>query len=76
MPVDDWHPDLQEAAAEYGPGYVLTAFAVKEKLEERGYPGIFYMKTAEKYMNRVGPMVTKRKIEKQMNRELRKRGLK
>lgn len=72
----NWDPALQELANDYGPGYVLTAFAVKEKLEQRGYPGIGFMEAAERYMQRVGPLVLQRKAEKHLERELRKHGLK
>lgn len=73
---ENWDPELQELAAQYSPGYVLTAFAVKDKLEREGYPGIGFMEAAETYMQRVGPMVLRQKAEKQIERELRKHNLK
>jgi len=49
---------------------------VKEHLDEKGYAGIRYMETAEQYLERVGPIVVKRKVESKMNRALRRYGLK
>ncbi len=40
--TENWHPDLQELAEEYSPGYVLTAFAVRSDIKEEGYPGIHF----------------------------------
>jgi len=74
--LEDWHDDLQALAAEYSPGYVMTAFAVKHKLDEKGYPGIDFTGAAESYLRQVGPMVVQRKVEKRMNRKLRQYGLK
>lgn len=76
MPIEDWHPDLQRLAAEYGPGYVITAFKVKSKIDQQGYRGIDFTGTAETYLQRVGPMVVQRKVEAAMNQKLRERGLK
>jgi hypothetical protein len=71
-----WDPELQQLAAEYTPGMVLTAFAVQRSLEKKGYPGIGFMDAAETYMSRYGPMVLHRKVEKHMERQLRQHGLK
>lgn len=73
--VENWDPALQELAAQYSPGKVITSFAVKEGLEEKGYPGIGFMETTEAYLEKVGPAVVKRKVEKHMQRELREAGL-
>ena len=73
--VENWDPALQELAAQYSPGKVITSFAVKDGLEEKGYPGIGFMETSEAYLEKVGPAVVKRKVEKHMQRELRKAGL-
>lgn len=72
----NWDPELEALASAYSPGYVLTAFAVKEKIDKEGYPGIDFTGAAERYLKKMGPMVVHRKVEKHMNRELRKRGLK
>jgi len=74
--LSEWDPELRELAGEYHPGYVLTAFAVKEHLEEEGYPGIEFMETAEQYLSSIGPMVLHRKVEKNMEDALRRNGLK
>lgn len=74
--VNQWSPELEALAAEYSPGIVITAFAVAEGLEDKGYPGIGFMETTETYLKQVGPMLVKRKVEKQMERELRAAGLK
>lgn len=73
--VSSWHPDLQQLAGQYGAGYVRTAFALQEHLEENGYRGIEFMDAAETYLNRVGPMVIKRKVERAMQRALEREGL-
>lgn len=67
----NWDPDLQKAAAEYGASTVITAFAVKEKIDTEGYPGIRFTDTTEAYLEQVGPPVIKAKIEAAMRRELR-----
>lgn len=69
----EWDPELIALSEEYSPGMVLTAFAIKDHLEEQGYPGIDFTGAAERYMERVGPMVIKRKIEKWMQRRVRSR---
>jgi len=74
--VNEWDPQLESLAAEYSPGIVITAFAVKGGLEKKGYPGIGFMETTEQYLQRYGPLLVKRKVEKQMERELRAAGLK
>lgn len=74
--LENWDPELESLADAYSPAMVITAFAVKEGLEEKGYPGIGFMETTEAYLNQVGPMLVKRKVEKQMRRELRAAGLK
>lgn len=67
----NWDPALQELAAQYSAGQVLTSFAVKNKLENRGYPGIKFMETSEKYLEGTGPSVVKSKIEAEMKKHLR-----
>lgn len=74
--IGNWDPQLQALAVQYSKGAVITAFAVKGGLERKGYPGIGFMETTETYLNQVGPMVVKAKVEKHMNRELRAAGLK
>jgi len=74
--LEDWEDELQALAAEYSPGYVMTAFAVKHKLDEKGYPGIDFTGAAESYLRKTGPMIVHRKVEKQMNKKLRQYGLK
>jgi hypothetical protein len=73
--VGEWDPQLQSLAAEYSPGIVITSFAVKEGLEEDGYPGIGFMETTETYLKSYGPTLVKSKVEKHMRRELRAAGL-
>jgi hypothetical protein len=74
--VEEWNPQLQGLAGIYSPAMVITAFAVKGGLEEKGYPGIGFMETTEAYLKQIGPLLVKRKVEKHMNRELRQAGLK
>jgi len=69
-----WDPMLQAAAVQYGKAQVLTAFAVKSKLENRGYKGIRFMETTESYLNQVGHIVVRNKIVKHMNAALRTAG--
>jgi hypothetical protein len=73
--TENWNPQLRALAANYSPGTVITAFAVKEGLEDSGYPGIGFMETTEAYLEGIGPAVVKQKVEKHINRELRKAGL-
>jgi hypothetical protein len=74
--TDSWDPDLQDLADEYSPGYVITAFAVRESIAEEGYPGIHFTETTEAYLKQIGTPMVKNKVEKHMNQELRKAGLK
>jgi hypothetical protein len=74
--VGEWNPELEALAGRYSPALVLTAFAVKGKLENEGYPGIGFMETTEQYLEQVGPRLVKQKVEKHMRRELRAAGLK
>jgi hypothetical protein len=74
--VDNWDPEIANLAKEYSPGIVITAFVVRESIEEEGYPGIDFMDTTESYLNQVGPRLVKQKVEKHMRRELRAAGLK
>lgn len=71
----DWDPDLQALADRYSPGMVITTFAIKSELEKNGYPGIGYMEAAEAYLKQVGPLVVRAKVEKEMRRELRRKGV-
>lgn len=74
--TSNWDPQLEALAAEYSPGKVIASFAVKEGLEEKGYPGIGFMETTEQYLGQMGKMQVKNKVEKHMERELRAAGLK
>lgn len=74
--IGNWDPQLQALAVQYSKGKVITAFAVKEGLEDKGFPGIGFMETTEKYLQQVGPMLVKNKVERAMNRSLREAGLK
>lgn len=73
--IGNWEAQLQALAVEYSKGMVITTFAVKGGLEEDGYPGIGFMETTEKYLSSIGPPMVKNKVEKHMQRELRKAGL-
>lgn len=73
--TENWDSSLQDLAEEYSPGYVITAFAVKETMEKEGRPGIHFTETTKTYLRQIGPMIVENKVEKNMNRELRKRGL-
>jgi hypothetical protein len=70
--TENWDPDLRDLANEYSPGYVITAFAVKDHLEEEGYPGIHFTDTTESYLKQIGPPIIKAKVEKHMQRQLDK----
>jgi hypothetical protein len=74
--VEEWDPQLQELAAEHGAAIVISSFAIKYGLEEDGYPGINFTGTIESYLEQIGKPHAKSKVEKHMNRELRKSGLK
>lgn len=73
--VDSWDPELQALAATYGPGYVRTAFNVQDKIREEGIEGIRFMSKTESYLKQVGGMVTHRKVEKNIEKQLKLRGL-
>ena len=70
--TDDWHPDLQELAAEYSPGYVITAMAVRQKIDEEGVPGIHFTETTSAYMKQIGSPMVKAKVEHHMQKEIDK----
>lgn len=70
--TENWDPGLRDLANEYSPGYVITAFAVKNSLEEEGYPGIHFTDTTESYLKQIGPPIIKAKVEKHMQKELDK----
>lgn len=74
--IKEWDPELQALAAEHGAAIVISSFAIKYGLEEDGYPGIDFTGTIESYLEQIGHPISKSKVEKQMNRELRKAGLK
>lgn len=73
--TENWDPDLKALADEYSPGYVITAFAVREKIANEGYPGIHFTDTTEAYLMQIGKPMVKNKVEKHMNRQLREAGL-
>lgn len=73
--TDEWEDDLQDLAEEYTPGYVITAFGVQESIKKEGYHGVHFTESTESYL-RSQKMNVKNKIEKQINNELRKAGLK
>lgn len=74
--TEDWDSSLQELADEYSPGYVITAFAVKNSIEKEGFTGVQFSKTTKSYLKQIGPPMIKMKVEKHMNRQLRQEGLK
>jgi hypothetical protein len=74
--VENWDPQLQSLAAEHGAAIVISSFAIKYGLEENGYPGIDFSGQIESYLEQIGKPISKSKVEKHMNRELRKAGLK
>jgi hypothetical protein len=74
--TEDWHPELRELASEYSPGYVITAFAVKNKIDQKGVKGIHFTDTTESYLEQIGHPMVRNKVEKHLNKELRKAGLK
>lgn len=81
VPVDDGegnlfdNPELQALEDTYGTGYVLTAFNVQDKIRDEGIRGIRFMGKTESYLKQVGPPVTHRKVEKNMQRHVRQHGL-
>jgi hypothetical protein len=75
--TEDWDPALRELATEYSPGYVLTAFAVRESIAEEGYPGIHFTEKTEDFIEREALLgYLERTIEREMNKELRHSGFK
>lgn len=70
--VSAWDQKIRGLAWTYGTANVITAFAVKRHLEKEGYPGIGFMDTTESYLEQVSRMVIKGKIEREMERELKK----
>lgn len=70
--TENWDPELQALADEYSPGYVITAFAVRESIDEEGYPGIHFTDTTEAYLKQIGTPIVKMKVEKHMRKELAK----
>jgi len=73
--TSNWDPDLQALAERYSPGVVVTSFAVKNKLEKKGYSGIGFMETTETYLKTAGPPIVKQKVEKHLRREMREHRL-
>lgn len=69
--TENWHPDLQELAEEYSPGYVITAFKVRGKIDQEGYAGVNFSDAIKTDLRSYGPMLVKKKVEKHMNQELR-----
>jgi hypothetical protein len=70
--VSAWDQKIRGLAWTHGTANVITAFAVKRHLEKEGYPGIGFMDTTESYLEQVSGMVIKGKIEREMERELKK----
>jgi hypothetical protein len=73
--LENWKPKLLHLVGWYGTAHVISAFAIQQSLDETGYPGINFMETTESYLRSLH-MIVKSKIEKEMNKELRKKGLK
>lgn len=73
--ISEWTPNLRGLARTYGTAEVLTTFAVKGHIENGGYEGLHFVEETEAYLEQMGKTIVKGKIEKQMNNELRKRGL-
>lgn len=73
--LNNWDPQLEKLAKEYSPAMVIAAFAIKGGLEKKGYPGIDFTDQIESYLESQ-ELNVKRKAEKEMNRALRKAGLK
>lgn len=70
--TENWDSDLQALANEYSPGYVLTAFRVRNKIAKHGYKGIHYTDKTESYLKQIGSPQIVLKVEKHMRKELRK----
>jgi hypothetical protein len=68
--IGNWDAELEALASSYSPAMVLTAFAVKGKLENKGYAGIHYMDRTDSYLQGIGPMILKKKVEKHIRKEL------
>lgn len=69
-----WDEDTKKLADEYSPGYVITAFAVRNKLDKQGYPGIHFTETTESYMKQIGTPMLRNKVVKHLRKELEKVG--
>jgi len=74
--IGNWDPQLQALAVQNGKANVIAAFAIRDSIDKDGFPGIHFTDTTEAYLKQVGVMMIKNKVEKHMNRELRKAGLK
>lgn len=74
--LNNWNPELRTLASVYGTATVIAAFNIRRHLEKNGYPGIRFMEQAEFYLEQISRMNVKHKVEKNMERELRKAGLK
>lgn len=73
--IGNWNVQLQALAVEYGKANVIAAFAISESLKEDGYPGIHFMRKTEGHL-KSQTMNVKKKVEKEMRKELRAAGLK
>jgi len=74
--TENWDPDLQDLAEQYSPGYVITAFAVREHIDEEGFQGIHFTDTTEAYLREIAHTTVKTKVEKHMNQQLREAKIK
>lgn len=69
------NPELHALADAYGPGYVVTAFNVQDKIEREGIAGIRFMGRTENYLKQITPAVAHRKVEKHIERSLKQHGI-
>jgi hypothetical protein len=73
--LDNWDPEIRALAEEYGTAEVIAAFAIAKHIKDEGYPGVQFVEVAEAKM-RNQTVNAKKKIEREMERELRRKGLK
>ena len=72
--IGNWDPQLQALVVQYGTAKVIAAFAIARHIKDKGYSGIRFMEQTESKLKSQEVNV-KNKVEKEIRREFRKKGL-
>lgn len=69
----EWREEeLAALAARYSDEVVIASLRIQQHIHTHGIEGIHFKKTAEQRLERVLPMVTHRKVESEMKKQVRK----